>query len=319
MTPMEENQLRRVFFPHVDEKQSEVQNDKLRFVYYTNAETAYRLIANKEIWMRSTSTMNDYSEVEHGFECLNAAYNSEAGNAFTSAINNHFPGLANEVVDHFNRWLPVIRNQTYIACLSEHPEDEDQNGRLSMWRAYGGRAGVAIVINAAPLFVQADGVGVYSSPVAYRTQSQVEEDLRVVTQRVLDGARYIEELGRDATRDILFNMFRFSVLCTKHPGFREEREWRVIASPIMNSSPLLTESVEVISGVPQRIQKLKFDNYPSLGVNLDIPHLLNRVVIGPCEHPLAVLFALREALGKSGVQNPEEVVYVSELPLRISA
>lgn len=319
MTPMEENQLRRVFFPHADEMQKAVQRDKLRFVYYTNAETAYRLIANKEIWMRSTSTMNDYSEVEHGFECLNAAYKSDAGKAFTGAIDNHFPGLSKEAEDHFNKWLPIIRNQTYIACLSEHPEDEDQNGRLSMWRAYGGRAGVAIVINAAALFVQADGVGVYSSPVAYRTQSQVEDALGVVTQRVLENSGYIEELGREATRHVLFNMFRFSVLCTKHPGFLEEREWRVIASPIMNASPLLTESVEVIGGIPQKVQKLRFDNYPALGVNLDIPTLVNRVVIGPCENPLPVLFAIREALGKSGVKNPEETVYVSELPLRIPA
>jgi hypothetical protein len=39
---------------------------------------------------------------------------------------------------------------TYLACLSEH-QDEDEHGRLPMWRAYGATTGIALVINAAPV------------------------------------------------------------------------------------------------------------------------------------------------------------------------
>ena len=42
-----------------------------------------------------------------------------------------------------------------------------------------------------------------------------------------------QSLGRETVSASAFNMLRFAVLCTKHPGFLEEREWRIIASPRM--------------------------------------------------------------------------------------
>ena len=318
MTPMEEHQLRHVFFPYADDRSKEVIAQGHRFVYYTNAETAYRIIRNREIWMRSTSTMNDYSEVEHGFACLNAAYKSESGTMLRGAIDACYPGLSEEVVAHFNAWLPGIRSDTYITCLSEHLSEEDRNGRLSMWRAYGGKAGVAVVINTAALFLQADGIGVFASPVAYWTQEQVEAELRRVAERIRENSQYVSSLGRETTRGIVFNMFRFALLCTKHPGFAEEREWRIIASPPMHSSPILTQSVEVIRKIPQTVQKLQFANNPEAGiVGLALPDLLNRLIIGPCDYPVVVLQALRQVLQEAEVPQADGLIYVSDIPLRI--
>ncbi len=45
-----------------------------RFVYYTDADTALKVIKNKEIWMRKSHSMNDYREIEHGFDCLARAH-----------------------------------------------------------------------------------------------------------------------------------------------------------------------------------------------------------------------------------------------------
>jgi hypothetical protein len=71
-----------IFFPYLERKTREVIATGNRFVYYTTADTATRILANRQIWMRSTTTMNDYMEVEHGFECLNAAYKADAGKVF---------------------------------------------------------------------------------------------------------------------------------------------------------------------------------------------------------------------------------------------
>lgn len=318
MSPMEEHQLRHVFFPYADDRSTEVVAKGRRFVYYTTAETTYRIIKNKEIWMRSTRTMNDYSEVEHGFDCLNAAYKSESGMLLRKAIDSCFPGLTEEVVADFNAWLPGIRRDTYIACLSEHLEEEDHSGRLSMWRAYGGTAGVAVVINASALFMQNDGIGVFASPVAYWTQEQVETELRRIAERILANAQYVRDLGRDPTRAVVFNLFRFATLCTKHPGFSEEREWRIIASPLMHNSPLLTQAVEVVRAVPQTVQKLRFANHAEAGiVGLELSDLLNRLIIGPCEFPDVVLKALHQLLAEAALPEPEHLLYVSEIPLRL--
>lgn len=314
---MDENQLRHIFFPYTDDRTREVTENGHRFVYYTTAETAFRIIKNKEIWMRNTSTMNDYLEVEHGFGCLNAAYKSDSGVNFRETFDSIFPGLTEEVVAKFNSWLPGIRRDTYISCVSEHLEEEDQNGRLSMWRAYGGNAGVAVVINPAAMFMQNDAVNVFASPVAYWTQAQVEIELQRIARRIREYADDVGALDRSVAANVLFNMFRFAVLCTKHPGFSEEREWRVIASPLMHPSPLLTQTVEIIRGTPQTVQKFGFINHPDAGITgLELPEILNRVIIGPCEFPDVIRKALHQLLLEGAIPEPERLLYTSDIPLR---
>jgi len=98
--------IRRIFFPYMDRKTRDVMAAGGRFVYYTTADTATSILRNRQIWMRNTTTMNDYMEVEHGFECLNTAYKAEPGNIFNRALDACFPGLAEDVKNYFNAWLP---------------------------------------------------------------------------------------------------------------------------------------------------------------------------------------------------------------------
>jgi hypothetical protein len=60
--------LKHIFFPYMDLRTREVIAAGGRFVYYTTADTATSILKHRQIWMRSTTTMNDYMEVEHGFE-----------------------------------------------------------------------------------------------------------------------------------------------------------------------------------------------------------------------------------------------------------
>lgn len=313
-----DHRIREIFFPYTDERSRELRGaDSARVAYYTTAETAFHLLKNREFWLRNTVTMNDYSEVEHGFECLKAAYESESGKHFRNSLDGIFPDLTKTAVDRFDSWLPTIRQDTYIACFSEHLPSEDKNGRLSMWRAYGGRAGVALVLTPDVLFAENDGIGVFASPVAYWTQEQVEAELLRIRDRVASSAEYVRSLGRATVETIVFNMFRFAVLCTKHPGFAEEREWRVIASPTMYKSPLLVASVEVVKGIPQTIQKVGLREYPEIGLNALKPDLLiDRIIIGPSDSPLVIWKALNQLLGDCGMENPGSKISVSEIPLR---
>ena len=67
----------RILFPYMAQRTRDVLAAGGRFVYYTTADTASRILGNRQVWMRSTTAMNDYMEVEHGFDCLNAAYKAE--------------------------------------------------------------------------------------------------------------------------------------------------------------------------------------------------------------------------------------------------
>ena len=110
-----------------------------RLVHYTTAETALKIIRTKRFWMRNTNCMSDFSEVQHGFEILNSFFSNEAKKeSFTEAIDDCIPGVASEAIAAFSNSWSDIRLNSYIACLSEHQDSEDLNGRLSMWRAFGG-------------------------------------------------------------------------------------------------------------------------------------------------------------------------------------
>ncbi len=311
------DRVRRIFFPYMERKTRDVLAAGGRFVYYTNADTATSILRNRQLWMRNTVTMNDYMEVEHGFECLNAAYKGEPGKVFNRSLDVCFSGLAEELKDYFNAWLPNVRRDTYITCVSEHSAEEDQYGRLSMWRAYGGQAGVAMVLNGAVMFSESDALGAYSSPVAYMTPDMFASEFETVAKNIESEAEYISSLDREMVKDILFNMLRFAVSCTKHPGFHEEREWRVVAMPPLHPSTLLVPTVEVVRGTPQTVLKIELQNHPDLGlVGLSVPELLDRIIIGPCDFPNVILQAFRQLLLEAEVPEPDSKIVVSDIPLR---
>lgn len=316
-----EHRIREIFYPYTDQKSRELRAaDAPRVAYYTTAETAFQILRNKEFWLRNTATMNDFLEVEHGFECLKEAYASESGQRFRASLDSIFPGTAAKAAQRFDDWLPGIRQATFIACFSEHLSSEDIHGRLSMWRAYGGRAGIALILNPDVMFAENEGIGVFASPVAYWTQEQVEAEFVRIAERIDANAQYVLSLGSATAENIVFNMLRFAVLCTKHPGFAEEREWRVIASPEMFNSPLLRSSVEVVRGVPQTVQKVSLRRYVDIGLDaLEPNHLIERIIIGPCEYPSVIWGALHQLLKDCGVADAASKIAVSQIPLRVSA
>lgn len=318
LPPQDRDRITQIFFPYIAKKIQEVPPSDRRFAYYTTADTAMKILRSKQIWLRNTAVMNDYSEVRYGTSCFEGAYNTEPGTNFKTALENCFPGLAKEVTKEiFDDWRPIILDDTYVTCLSEHLPDENQNGRLSMWRAYGNGAGVALVINGPVMFANTHVINVLSSPVAYRRDDEVSTELNEIAKNISDHADFLKSVSWDAARNAVFNMFLFGILCTKHPGFFEEREWRVIASPQMHKSEHLTSTIEVIRGVPQRVLKLDLKNHPEQGfVGLAIPELIDRIIIGPCQFPEIVRAAFLELLREAGVPDADERIVDSKIPLR---
>lgn len=257
---------KKAFLPYVAKATDRVQDSGGRFVYYTTASTAMQILRGREMWMRNTMVMNDFSEVEHGLSCVIDAYKSDAGAALKRLLEQHYEGISAEIESLFNAWIPGFRKDTFVLCLSEHTPEEDHYGRLSMWRAYGGDAGVALVMNGDVLFRPSNALAAYSSPVAYLDKDSLQHEFVVVATEMGQNAELLRNLGREGTKEAVFHMLRFATICTKHPAFAEEREWRVVASPALESSPLLPVQVEIIGGVPQRVLKVKLVDHPDMGV-----------------------------------------------------
>jgi hypothetical protein len=79
-------------------------------------------------------------------------------------------------------------------------------------------------------------------------------------------------------QDHLFNMFRWSALSIKHPGFEEELEWRVAYTPRLARSEVITPAVRSVRGVPQIVQRLPLQRFDGTPFSTAIPDILNSVI-----------------------------------------
>jgi hypothetical protein len=111
-------------------------------------------------------------------------------------------------------------------------------------------------------------------------------------------------------------MLRFLALSTKHPGFAEEREWRILYAPRLEESPYITREIIALNGIPQPIYKLPLENIEKVGLRAAIPDLLDRIIIGPTEWPVALGTAFEELLKDAGVVDAEHKISLSQIPLR---
>jgi hypothetical protein len=253
--------------------------------------------------------------------CLRAALLSVEGKRLVEVLERLFPGLFRDVAQTFSGLRPWILENTYLTCLSEHCPDEDVLGRLSMWRAYGGGTGVAVVATATPFLTVSDALRAYASPVGYFTEAEFHQRFVDVVNRIEANEPFLRGIDREEVKNRLFNMFLFAATCTKHPGFKEELEWRVIHHPDLYPSPHLTKSIETIRGVPQPVYKIRLRNIPAEIATerldgIEIPELVERVIIGPTQHPRVMREALIMALSLAGVHDAERRVVISDIPLR---
>ena len=160
-----------------------------RYVHYTTAENALKIIQSKRLWMRNTACMSDYREVAHGHDLLLRLF-KRFQDDFISTLDACCPGVAREAIGAFDQRWNATRTTTHIACLSEHYDAEDMNGRLSMWRSFGSGSTprVALVVRL-PWFTGATlKLNVVFSPVAYFTDDHMATELSTVIRSIRENS-----------------------------------------------------------------------------------------------------------------------------------
>lgn len=259
--------------------------------------------------------MNDFQEVDYGIKMIGIALRNDPGEAFRRSVDNIFPGLIDEVRELVVNWIADWRLETYLISLSKHSPSEDMHGRLSMWRAYGN---TALVVNPEPFIYETDELGAYSLPVRYLSEHDFATELAEVSKRVDSQSEFLARLGRTAARNQIWRMFFVTVIATKHPGFKEEAEWRVYYRPAeVRPNPLITHDDVVLNGVAQRIWKIRLAHHPDKGLfGADVPNLINRVIVGPSPYPYVSVRAFINLLKEHGVEDAEKKVVASTIPLR---
>ncbi len=186
-----------------------------------------------------------------------------------------------------------------------------------MWRAYGGENGIALVIKPLIDHLRQTPQGITISPVAYFDADQFSAEFQRVVDGMMANRDLIASFPREHVLTTMFAVFKVAILCTKHPGFAEEREWRLFFHPTLASSPLVEHSFESVRGVPQEVYKIKLENDPDNDiVRADIPTLIDRIIIGPTTQPLTLRQTFVKVLAEAGVPDADSRVWASLVPLR---
>lgn len=160
-------------------------------------------------------------------------------------------------------------------------------------------------------------LNVFLLPVAYFNNDELAPELESVTANVLADLDFLSTVPRTQLITSIFYMLVAAVVCLKHEGFHEEREWRIVHNPKRTPSTLMLPSIEVISGVPQTVYKIPISGGPPDELDpVGINNLLDRIIIGPTQYPWAIYEAFVSALTNAGAPDAGNKVFVSGIPIR---
>ncbi len=266
--------------------------------HYTSLQVLESIAAHGEIWMSHPLMMNDTQEMTGGLDAARAVFLQNAD--LIDALGQHVAIFAHWYQQFEAQFLSNDAFDTYIFCLSEH-EPNDMDGILSMWRGYGGNGGgAAVVFNTGRLVYVEQQTPFLLSRVAYR--SAVERDsvlatLAVATAKMLRNGG-LSETNAAAAANQLFRMALTNALFTKHHGFREENEWRLVYMRDLDES-LERRKFHVHLGPrgPEPKLKVLIENDQHLsGAPLNLDLLVDRILLGPAASSGLAKFAVQRML-----------------------
>jgi hypothetical protein len=289
-----------------------IQSNPPLLAHYTSIKVMENILQSNEIWLSNPLFMNDLQEMRFGL--------SQGGRLFSNVELLKKAGGTDEraaLLQHaFSHFYQTFENgdafDTYVFCLSEH-DRANSDGLLSMWRGYGEHGnGVALVFDTAKLTM------VETSPLMIAQVSYGSDDDRLgELEKILNRWAEITE-GSGLANDKLylaahyaFSVIKTYALTTKHRGFSEEVEWRVIYFPERDTDGALKPFLGYHIGERGVEPKLK---YPVghianvSAVDLALERLLDRIILGP---------SVSSALGKRSVERMLEKINKAEFKERL--
>lgn len=313
-------QLFAILSPNLIEEGRKLEAGESQLVHYTTAENAVNIIRSNTFWLRNVRCMNDYSEVQHGINLLVKVFGGPDNPSIKklyAALDQIAPGAAKLAVDRFNAWIPKLPDITFIGCLSLADMNES-TGRLSMWRAYSSpNSGVALVLDKTPFVSESNALAAYSLPIAYLTDEQFIYGIEECLTALVGLTPILQDVEADVIEETVFWWLLCLAVGCKHPGFHEEREWRIIYIPEMWKSQVILQTVETIRGLPQIVQKIPLIDDPGNGLFGASPkNLIKNIIIGPTEFPMVQYDAFAALLSDVGIEDVHDRLKLSLIPLR---
>jgi hypothetical protein len=296
----------------------------LFLAHYTSLDVLEKIVQNEELWFSNPLFMNDHEEVlfvlNRGISIIRNLHNNKK---FIEAVRGD--ENCRKIVRYFNSYVSDFENRylfdVYIFCLSEYDIDRQPDGRLSMWRGYGADGhGAALVFKTDFITVSPESPFLIGK-VQYATAEERNQWIENTISECAEVAtRY--DATKDVIRELSYHMFYLLLLyslTSKHPGFAEEQEWRVVYLPDRDSNGLFSDQKTYLRRGNRIEPKLKFAIKP-LPIESEaawsFDSILYRIVLGPSHASLLALNSAQRMLQALGRPKFAQKVWVSEIPYR---
>jgi len=92
---------------------------------------------------------------------------------------------------------------------------------------------------------------------------RIEAWLSEVEDNITKNDSFVRQQGQQIILIGYLICFTFRIISSKHPGFREEQEWRVVYLPKMKPSPDLKKEIISIHGEIQPVYKFPSETFLS--------------------------------------------------------
>lgn len=288
--------------------------------HYTSINTLEQIMGNDEIWFSNPLYMNDWEELRFGMNEGAAAFRNNV-NVKNACKNDSIYG---KLISHFDRLYYEFDTKhafnTYVLCLSDH-DPQDQDGVLSMWRGYGASGGGAAIVFDTGKIVANEFSPLIISKVKYGTREQrlawIEEKISLLAS-IMDGHIVSDEDVYYAAYFWIERLKLFS-LFTKHVGFREENEWRVVYFSERDPDALCNHMLGYAITSRGVEPKLKLKIQPLEGVidgDLSLENIIDRIILGPTTSTVLAANSVRRILELKGKPSLAEKVVPSSIPFR---
>lgn len=289
---MNAENLHRLFDPLYEDLNRSAPEDTPLLAHYTSYSALESILKNEQLWLSNPLYMNDHQELRFA---INEGYrgvleSSKVKEAFPLEDDHQQFLQAMELA--YNKFSSEHVLDVYVLCLSEHDDDRNSDGRLSMWRGYGSNASGACIVFDPHKIPVVDGTPFTFAKVQYLSYERQIDWISATIDRfckIIKGTPSSDSLGFYAAY-YLFERFKLFALFTKHRGFYEEQEWRLVYSPEKDETGLFTKFIDYNMGPrgPEPKLKISLKNLPVFPEGtVTLEKIVHKIILGPTNsHPL---------------------------------
>jgi hypothetical protein len=293
---------------------------RLLLAHYTSIAALDGIVARQEVWFSHPLAMNDHEEMVFGMTEGANVFRAHIGLIGACETRERYELLRAAFEALLQAFWDHQAFDTYVFCAAEH-EADDVNGRLSLWRGYGGNgSGAAIVLDTGKFGFVPDSpflVGRMHYLSRAARIAWANERLNVLAQALKDTAVQDDQLHLPAMA--FLERLKLAAIFSKDTGFSEELEWRVVYRPERDTRGLLKGMLSYAVG-PRGIEprlKLKIAPLPGLlAEDMSLEKLIDRIILGPSQTSALALPTVRRMLAQKGMPTLSDRVWASTTPFR---